>query len=143
MEGVVFTPLKQIHHPKGNIFHALKASDEAFSGFGEAYFSFINKHDVKGWKKHTRMHMNLIVPKGKIRFVLYDDRKGSATQGEFQSFTLCASTNYGRLSVNAGVWMAFQGKEDDNMLLNLADIEHDPKEALNAELNHISFDWEK
>lgn len=142
MDGVIFTPLKQIQHPKGNIYHALKASDEAFTGFGEAYFSFVHKGDVKGWKKHTRMNMNLIVPKGSIRFVLYDDRQGSATQEQFQSFTLCASSNYGRLSVSAGIWMAFQGIGDDNMLLNLASIEHDPEEAQNTELEHFPFDWE-
>ena len=36
MDGVILTPLKQIYHPKGDIFHAMKASDIGFIGFGEA-----------------------------------------------------------------------------------------------------------
>lgn len=38
MEGVKLYPLKQIMVPKGDIFHALKSTDEGYAGFGEAYF---------------------------------------------------------------------------------------------------------
>ena len=72
MDGVILTPLKQIIHPKGDIFHAMKASDDDFCGFGEAYFSAINMGDVKGWKKHTEMTMNLVVAIGEVEFVIYD-----------------------------------------------------------------------
>ena len=72
LDGVTLTPLKKIGHPKGDIFHAMKASDEGFSGFGEAYFSTINKFEIKGWKKHTKMILNLVVPIGEIKFVVYD-----------------------------------------------------------------------
>ena len=47
MDGVILTPLKQIYHPKGDIFHAMKKSDIGFDGFGEAYFSTINQNDIK------------------------------------------------------------------------------------------------
>ena len=30
MDGVILTSLKQIHHPKGDIFHGMKKSDEGF-----------------------------------------------------------------------------------------------------------------
>ena len=53
MDGVVLTPLKQIKHPLGDLYHAMKKSDKDFSGFGEAYFSTVNQGCVKGWKKHT------------------------------------------------------------------------------------------
>ena len=73
MDGVNLTPLKQIHNPKGDIFHAMKKSDVGFNGFGEAYFSTINQDDIKGWKKHTQMTINLVVPFGEIEFVVYDE----------------------------------------------------------------------
>ena len=73
MDGVIISTLKQIHHPKGDILHAIKKSDVGFSGFGEAYFSIINQGDVKGWKKHTKMTLNLVVPIGEIEFVIYDE----------------------------------------------------------------------
>ena len=73
MDGVTLTPLKKITHPKGDIFHAMKASDDGFFGFGEAYFSTVNQGEVKGWKKHTEMTLNLVVVTGEIKFVVYDD----------------------------------------------------------------------
>ena len=59
MDGVVLTPLKQISNPKGDIFHVMKKSDKGFDGFGEAYFSAINKDNTKGWKKHTEMTLTV------------------------------------------------------------------------------------
>ena len=55
MDGVILTPLKKIDHPKGDIYHAMKKSDHGYNGFGEVYFSTINKDDIKGWKKHLKM----------------------------------------------------------------------------------------
>lgn len=30
MDGVILTPLKQIYHPKGDVFHGMKKSDEGY-----------------------------------------------------------------------------------------------------------------
>ncbi len=135
MDGVTLTPLKQIHHPKGDIFHAMKKSDVGFDGFGEAYFSTINKDDIKGWKKHVNMTLNLVVPVGEIEFVVYDENKK-----EFFAVKL-SQNNYQRLTVRAGVWMAFRGCDTYNMLLNLASIEHDSQEAVNIDLSEIQYEW--
>ena len=135
MDGVILTPLKQIHNPKGDIFHAMKKSDAGFDGFGEAYFSTINLDDIKGWKKHTKMTLNVVVALGEIEFVIYDEKKG-----EFLSVKL-SQKNYQRLTVKAGLWMAFRGLAKSSMLLNLASIEHDPSEAVALELNEISYEW--
>jgi len=135
LDGVILTPLIQIHNPKGDIFHAMKKSDDGFSGFGEAYFSTIYKDDIKGWKKHTKMNLNLIVPVGEIDFVVYDENTE-----EFFNVRLSQS-NYKRLSVQAGLWMAFRGIQENNMLLNVASIEHDPREALSIDINEIKYEW--
>ena len=73
-EGVTITPLKRIHHAKGDIYHALKASETSFSQFGEAYFTTVISDEIKGWKKHTKMLMNIIVPVGTVIFYFYDER---------------------------------------------------------------------
>ncbi|MGH2278567.1 WxcM-like domain-containing protein [Aliarcobacter sp. ERUVET-7] len=135
MDGVILTPLKQIYHPKGDIFHAMKKSDIGFDGFGEAYFSTINQNDIKGWKKHTKMTLNIVVPVGNIEFVVYDENSK-----EFFS-TKLSHNNYQRLTVKAGLWMAFKGLDKYNMLLNLASIEHDPNEAINIGIEEIKYGW--
>lgn len=135
MDGVILTPLKQIHNPKGDIFHAMKKSDDGFDGFGEAYFSTIHKGDIKGWKKHTQMTLNLVVPVGEIEFVLYDEERK-----EFSSIIL-SQNNYKRLTVKPNLWMAFRGIREYNMLLNLASIEHNSSEAINVDLSEITYGW--
>ncbi len=135
MDGVILTPLKQIYHPKGDIFHAMKKSDIGFDGFGEAYFSTINQNDIKGWKKHTKMTLNIVVPVGNIEFVVYDENSK-----EFFS-TKLSHNNYQRLTLKAGLWMAFKGLDKYNMLLNLASIEHDQNEAINIGIEEIKYGW--
>ena len=141
IEGVILTPLKQIVNPKGDLYHAMKQSDNGYKSFGEAYFSTVIKDEIKGWKKHTVMVLNLIVPIGAVEFIIYDDRIDSSTKNQFFSLIL-SQENYQRLTVPAGVWMAFRGiGEDLNMLLNIASIEHDPTEAISKQLTDINYTW--
>ena len=75
IDGIKISPLKKIMVSGGDIFHAMKNSDKGYNGFGEAYFSNIEPKVIKAWKRHKEMTLNLIVPVGTIRFVIYDDRK--------------------------------------------------------------------
>ena len=135
MDGVILTKLKQIHNPKGDIFHAMKRSDEGFEGFGEAYFSTINIDEIKGWKKHTKMTLNLVVPLGEIEFVVYNEN----TKVFFN--VKLSKDNYQRLTVKPEYWMAFRGCDENNILLNVASVEHDPDEAVNIDLKEIPYEW--
>lgn len=141
INDVELNQLKEIFNEKGNVLHALKSTDYSFKNFGEAYFSFVNANEIKGWKKHTEMILNIIVPIGAIRFILFDDRETSSTYKNFMDVTL-GQQNYQRITVPPGVFMAFQGKGlDRNMLLNIASIPHDPSESINLELPKIEFSW--
>jgi dTDP-4-dehydrorhamnose 3,5-epimerase len=141
VDGVTVTPLKQIFHPKGNIFHAIKSTDREYDGFGEAYFSTVIFDEIKGWKKHTKMTLNLIVPVGCIHFVVHDDRPHSKTYKMFFDIEL-SQQNYNRLTVEPGLWVGFKGIGTDlNLLLNVASIPHDPEEAINISLVDIKYDW--
>ena len=113
----------------------MKKSDDGFDGFGEAYFSTIHQGDIKGWKKHTKMTLNLVVPVGEIEFVIYDENTK-----EFFSVKI-SQDNYQRLTVKPNLWMAFRGMQENSILLNLASIEHNPDEASNIEISKISYEW--
>lgn len=143
IDGVFLTPLKQINHPKGDVFHAMKQSDPGFNGFGEAYFSTIHFLDIKPWKKHLRMTLNFVIPIGEIRFVLYDDRVESKTKGNFFDVSL-GQTNYQRITIPPNIWVAFSGMGRDlNLLLNLANLEHDSSEVERKDnLDEIVYTWE-
>ena len=141
MDGINLSPLKKIENSKGDIYHALKNSDDFYNGFGEAYFSNINFKCIKGWKKHTLMTLNIFVPCGAIKFVIYDDRPKSSTKGDFFTVTL-SNKNYQRLTIDPDLWVAFQGVEHGvNILLNIANIQHDPDESINKEIDQICYEW--
>lgn len=137
IDGVKLTPLRQISVPKGDVWHAMKKSDDGFSGFGEAYFSFVDKGAIKGWKKHKKMTLNIVVIAGAIKFRLFDDREDSSTKGAKEEITLSALDAYARLTVVPGILMCFEGLEETNMLINIADMEHDPGEAENVSLDSL------
>ena len=141
IEGVLLTPLKRIPNPKGDIQHAMKRSSPGFVGFGEAYFSTVHPQEIKGWKRHRSATLNLVVPVGDVRFVIHDDRQSSKTQGLFHE-VIVGSANYARLTVQPGLWVAFQGQSAaGNMLLNISNEEHDPTEADNCDLDSIIYQW--
>ena len=142
IEGVFLTPLKVIEVQGGNVLHALKDDDVGYSGFGEAYFSSIESGAVKAWKRHHRMTLNLVVPIGSIRFVIYDPRVDSKSYGKFSEVVL-SKKNYCRLTVPPLLWMGFQGVDlNESVLLNIANIVHSPDEADRKELSEIKYNWE-
>lgn len=137
MTRLLLTPLRRIATPKGDVLHAMKATDPGFAGFGEAYFSLVDKGAVKGWKRHSRMVLNLVVASGRIRFHIRDP------EGSPRSIDLSPDTpeTHQRLTVPPGFWMAFEGVADGpNMVLNLASIGHDPDEAESVALDTFALD---
>ena len=139
IDGVLITSLDIINTPGGNVMHAMKKTSAGFDSFGEAYFSEINSKSIKAWKRHKEMTLNLIVPIGKIRFVLFDDREGSDNQ--FQEIII-SKDNYCRLTIPPMIWMGFQGLGiNGSMLLNIANIPHNPEEVDKKDVNEIEFDW--
>ena len=135
MDGIILTPLKIINHPKGDISHAMKKSDTGSDGFGEAYFSTINQNDIKAWKKHSTMTLNLIVPIGRIEFVIFNE-----ISKDFSNVEL-SKNNYQRLTIKPNLWLALRGIEKLNLLLNLANREHDVSEVKGVELDKIKYNW--
>jgi len=137
VDAVCVTPLKRIATPGGDVLHALKASDPGFRRFGEAYFSWVTPGAVKAWKCHLRMTLNLVVPVGLVRFAFC----GKDSQGVFRTETV-GESRYVRLTVPPGIWFGFQGMgETPSLLMNLADIEHDPDEVLRKSLSEFEYDW--
>ena len=139
IDDVIITPLEIIETFGGNVMHAMKKTDLGYADFGEAYFSEIEKNKVKAWKRHREMTLNLIVPLGKIKFVLFDDRKES--NNRFQE-VIISKENYCRLTVPPMIWMGFKGLSSfKSILLNIASIPHNPNEVDKKEIDKIEFDW--
>jgi dTDP-4-dehydrorhamnose 3,5-epimerase len=136
LSDILLTPLSRIETAGGDVLHAMKQSDAGYAGFGEAYFSWVVAGAVKGWKRHTRMAMNVVVPVGQVRFVFCLD--GVA---EFRVEDIGVDC-YARLTVPPGIWFCFRGvAEPQSLVLNIASIPHDPSEVERLALSAIEYDW--
>ena len=132
---IIITPLKRIPVQGGDVLHAIKKIDPGFLDFGEAYFSFIENGVVKGWKRHLKMTLNLIVPIGSVRFIFFDE------SGVFREECIGIG-RYSRITVPPRLWFAFQGLSDKtNLILNIADIPHCPEEVERKDLSTFLYGW--
>ena len=137
VDDILITPLKRIQVAGGDVLHAMKRTDPGFADFGEAYFSMVELGALKAWKRHMRMTLNLVVPVGRVRFVFMDEA------GRFRDVEI-GEHHYARLTVPPRIWFGFRGLAAPwSLLLNVADIVHDPDEIERKQPQEIEFDWEK
>ena len=119
----------------GDILRGAKGTEKNFDTFGEMYFSEIQFNYIKGWKVHTKMTCNLLVPVGSVKFVATLDKI------KFQEFIL-GRQNYRRLTIPPNWWFAFKGlSEGTSTVCNVANLTHDPDEAQTLPLNKIPYSW--
>lgn len=140
IECISINKLNIIPVTGGNVMHALKANEDSFVGFGEAYFSNIEYKSIKAWKRHKIMTTNIIVPIGRIKFVFLDDR--SNKKNLFQE-VIVSKNNYVRITIPPLIWFGFQGLyKEESTLLNIADMPHDPFEVETKNVNEFKYNWE-
>ena len=133
---ILVTPLKRIPLTGGDVLHGIKCNDPGYVEFGEAYFSIIEMGAVKAWKRHLRMTLNFVVPVGLVHFVFMDST--GAIREE-----VAGVDHYVRLTVPPGIWFGFRGLfAPYSMLMNIADIPHDPDEIERKGQGEILFNWE-
>jgi dTDP-4-dehydrorhamnose 3,5-epimerase len=136
LENIMVTPLRIIPTQGGIVMHVLKDSDEAFAGFGEAYFSRVECGAIKSWRKHTQMTMNLVVPVGKVKFVFTMDGT------EYREIEI-GEDSYQRITVPSGFWCSFACiSAVPALVLDVANIAHDPAEVERREIQDFSYQWQ-
>ena len=130
----------KVHRPKviklseGNVLRVLRKDEVKRWSFAEAYFSKIKFGKVKAWKHHLKMTINIAVPKGKVKFVFYSNKK-------FRSISI-GEKNYCRLTIPPKVWFGFKGmSKSESIILSLTNIKHTPKEVMRIKKDKIKFNW--
>ena len=116
IEGVVITPLKKIKDERGSVMHMMRRDSSIFKNFGEIYFSLTYPNAIKAWHMHKEMILNYACIEGKIKFVLFDDRKNSKTKGKIQELIL-SPDNYFLVTVPPLIWNGFMNVGKKNSIL--------------------------
>ena len=98
-------------------------------------------HQVPYGVCHVAKNGDLVVCLGEVRFVIYDDRLSSKEKPVFSEITLSREKFY-RLTIPPQVWLGFQGIDDMNMILNIADIKHNALEVDRKKQSEINYEWD-
>jgi len=141
--GVEVVPLRRIVDDRGAVSLMLKATDPHFVRFGEIYFSSVYPGVVKAWKNHHRLTANYACVHGRIKLVLWDDRRASPTRGGVME-ELIGPDEYKLVVIPPGIWHGFQGLgEPISILANCATEPSDPDELerLEPRASIVPYDW--
>ena len=140
LADILVTPLRRIETAGGDVLHAMKQSDAGYAGYGEAYFSWVSAGAIKAWKRHTQMVINVVVPVGQVRFVFRCVNTVTGVE-EFRVDEIGVDS-YARITVPPGIWFGFQGLyAPQSLVLNIANISHEPSEVERLALTDINYDW--
>jgi dTDP-4-dehydrorhamnose 3,5-epimerase len=98
---------------------------------------------IRGWHIHRAMTLNLAVPVGRIKRVLYDDRLASPSRGALEEHFV-GEDDYSLLRVPPMVWIGLKGIGTRTALVaNCATLPHDPSEIdrIDPFDPSIPYDW--
>tara|TARA_B100000029_G_C17237066_1_gene837577 strand:- start:289 stop:714 length:426 start_codon:yes stop_codon:yes gene_type:complete len=136
LDKIKTTSLKVIKLKEGNIMKALNKNELKKWTFGEAYFSKIKFGKIKAWKYHKKMNLQLIVPKGMVKFVFY-----SKEDNKFKVIKI-GEKKYSRITVPPKIWFGFKGVSlKESIILSIASIAHSKKEILRRKKSEIKYKW--
>ena len=138
LADISLTPLARIPTKGGDVLHGIKLTEQSYAGFGEAYFSWVDIHAIKAWKRHLKMTMNVIVPFGQTRFVF------RLPGDDVYRVEDIGVERYARITVPPGIWFGFKGlSSPQSLVLNVASIAHDPTEVERVSIGEFKYDWGK
>ena len=142
IHDVKITPLKIISDNRGKVMHMLRNDSEIFKKFGEIYFSTIYHQSIKGWHLHKESVLNYVCIKGKVKLVLFDDRKESASKGVLQELILTPE-NYFLVTIPPYIWNGFKGiAKEESIIANCLTLPHNEREMVRKDPFDKSFNYE-
>ena len=143
IHDIKITPLKILSDKRGKVMHMLRKDSAVFQKFGEIYFSTIFKNSVKAWHLHKEATLNYVCVKGKVKLVLFDDRKESKTFGKYQELIL-SPEDYFMVTIPPLIWNGFKGLDNsESIIANCITLPHDEKEIVrkNPDDKYFKYDW--
>lgn len=145
INDIIISPLKILSDNRGKVMHMMRNDSKVFKSFGEVYFSTIYKDSIKAWHLHKENTLNYACIKGKVKLVLFDDRKESSTNGEYQEIILTPQ-NYFLITIPPNIWNGFKGLDDEESIIaNCLSSPHNENEMVREDpLNEkFKYDWNK
>ena len=141
IEGIIISPLSIISDHRGSVMHMLRNDSDVFTKFGEIYFSTIFNEKIKAWHLHKEATLNYACVFGKVKLVLFDERKDSKTYGKYQEILLSLD-NYSLITIPPNIWNGFMGlSKEYSIIANCLNLPHNEKEMVRVDINNKRFNY--
>ena len=123
----------------------LRSDEEFFEKFGQVYMTTAFPGVVKGWHYHKKQHDNMVVVKGMMKIVLFDDREKSPTRGEVNEF-FAGMHNPVRITIPPGVCHGFKCiSSEEAIVINTVtepyDYDNPDEYRFPPHGGNIPYDW--
>ena len=111
-----------------------------------SYYSMTYPGVVRAWHRHLEGQIDhFVCPKGRITVGIYDDRDGSSTRGELDTFVI-GEHNQKVIRIPGDCWHGFKAIGDEPAFLinyptNLYDYEDPDEERIPYDDDRIPYDW--
>ena len=145
IHDIKITPLKIISDDRGKVMHMLRKDSAIFDKFGEIYFSTIYYKSIKAWHLHKESVLNYACIKGKVKLVLFDDRKESPSKGIYQELTL-SPEDYFLVTIPPNIWNGFKGLDkSESIIANCLTLPHNEKEMVRKDPfdKGFNYNWDQ
>ena len=146
IDGVNVKNLKAIPDERGHLMEILRSDDDIFEKFGQVYITTAYPGVVKAWHYHKIQTDHFCVVHGMMKVVLYDGRKGSATEGQINEFFM-GEKNPIVLKIPNGVYHGFKCiGEHEAICMNCPTEVYnyaDPDEHRIPAHGKLPYDWDQ
>jgi len=147
IEGVKVKKLKVIPDDRGRLMEILRCDDVMFQKFGQVYMTTAYPGIVKAWHYHKIQTDNFTCVSGRMKFVLYDARKESPTNGNIDEFIIYLEDPK-LVQIPPYVYHGFKCiSEEEAIVINTItepyNRENPDEYREDAYKNNIPYDWRK
>lgn len=105
---------------RGYLYEILHVTDAFVPQFGQVYLvGDPTRNTIRAFHKHAELHDWFCIVHGSAKFILKDDRPGSTTLGEMQTYVLSARCPK-LLVVPPGIFHGWMSLEDDTIMISTA-----------------------
>ena len=105
---------------RGYLVEIIRATDPHFTKFGQVYLvGDLARGTTRAFHKHAELWDWFFISHGSAKFVLVDDRPGSPTYKEQNTF-VAGTRNPSLLVVPPGVYHGWMSLEDDTQMISTA-----------------------
>ena len=90
---------------------------------------------------HKKITLNIVVPIGNVRFVLFEMKKNKVSKIEEVKI---GQDDYRLLTINPKIWYGFIGiSKNPSMIVSLTNMLHDENEMVRENINFFDYNWRK